>query len=107
MQPTKQRIAPIGLVVALLAILASGGLYIVQREFSLAVKISLGLSVIGLALFVLLDPDRTRRALAGRQARYGSNIFITSIAFLGILFVLNWFVYNNPQNFVSSGFPCC
>lgn len=97
MQPTKQRIAPIGLVVALFAILASGGLYIVQRDFSLAVKISLGLSIIGLALFALLDPERTRRTLTGRQARYGSNALIVTLAFLGILIVVNYLVVNNNK----------
>jgi ABC-type uncharacterized transport system involved in gliding motility auxiliary subunit len=45
-----------------------------------------------------LEPDKVRRAFTGRQARYGSNIVVMSIAFLGILFVVNWFVYNNPQN---------
>jgi ABC-type uncharacterized transport system involved in gliding motility auxiliary subunit len=97
MQLTKQRLAPLGLLIALLAILASGGLYIVQREFSLAVKISLGISVIGLALFALLDPDRARRALTGRQARYGSNALVISLAFLGILIVINYLVVNNNK----------
>lgn len=60
--------------------------------------ISLAVTVLGLALYAMLEPDKVRRALTGRQARYGSNIAITSIAFLGILIVVNWFVFNNPQN---------
>ncbi len=60
--------------------------------------ISLAVTILGLALYAMLEPDKVRRALTGRQARYGSNIAITSIAFLGILIVVNWFVFNNPQN---------
>ncbi|MEW6285551.1 MAG: Gldg family protein [Chloroflexota bacterium] len=60
--------------------------------------ISLGVTVLALALYAMLEPDKVRQAFTGRQAKYGSNIAVTSLAFLGILFVVNWFVYNNPQN---------
>ena len=86
-----------GLVLALLAALAAGGLYIVQREFSLAVKISLALIPLGLALFALLDPERLRRMLTGRQARYGSNALIVTLAFLGLLIVVNYLVHENNK----------
>jgi len=62
------------------------------------ILISLGVTILGLAVYVILEPEKTRERLTGRQARYGSNVTITAIAFIGILFVLNWFVYNNPQN---------
>jgi ABC-type uncharacterized transport system involved in gliding motility auxiliary subunit len=58
--------------------------------------ISLGLTVLFLGLYAILEPEKTRQAFTGRQARHGSNIFITAIAFLGILIVLNWFVFKNP-----------
>ena len=60
--------------------------------------ISLGVTVLCLAVYVILEPDKIRQSLTGRQARYGSNITVTAIAFVGILFVVNWFVFNNPQN---------
>jgi ABC-type uncharacterized transport system involved in gliding motility auxiliary subunit len=92
-----RRYAPIGLYLAGLGALVSIGLYIVQRTFNLPLQISLGAILIGLALFVLLDPARTRQALTGRQARYGSNALVLTIAFLGILVVANYLVYNNPK----------
>jgi len=92
-----RRFAPLGLYLSLAALLVSIGLYIVQREFTLALQISLGLILIGLALFVLLDPERVRQILTGRQARYGSNAFLLTVAFVGIVVVLNWLVYQNPQ----------
>jgi ABC-type uncharacterized transport system involved in gliding motility auxiliary subunit len=92
-----RRFAPIGLFLALIAAVVSAGLYIVQREWNLALQISLALIPLGLALFVILDPDRVRRALTGRQARYGSNALILTLAFLTILVVVNYLVFQNSQ----------
>lgn len=97
MKPEWRRFAPIGLYLFLLAILASIGLYIVFRQFNLWLQISLGLAVVGLALFALLDPDRVRRALTGRQARYGSNALVLSVAFIGIVVVLNYLIFNHSK----------
>ncbi len=92
-----KRYAPIGLYLALLAAVVSAGLYIVQREWNLALQISLSLIVVGLAVSVILDPERVRIALTGRQARYGSNALILTIAFIGILVVLNVLVVQNGK----------
>ena len=92
-----RRFAPLGLYLSLLAALAAAGLYIVQREWNLPLQISVGLIVIGLALFAVLDPNRVRVALTGRQARYGSNALVMSVAFIGILVVANYLVYNNSK----------
>ena len=97
MKPSWRRFAPLGLYLAGLAVLAAAGLFLVQREWNLPLQISLGLIVIGLAVFVLLDPQRTRQILTGRQARYGSNALVLSIAFIGILVVINYLVYNNSK----------
>lgn len=97
MKPEWRRFAPIGLYLAALAAVAALVLYILQREATLAVQVSLLLIVLGLALFALLDPQRLRQILTGRQARYGSNALILTIAFVGIVVVLNYFIYNNPQ----------
>jgi ABC-type uncharacterized transport system involved in gliding motility auxiliary subunit len=92
-----RRYAPIGLYLALLAAVVSAGLYIVQREWNLALQISLGLIVVGLAVFTILDPDQVRMALTGRQARYGSNALVLTIAFIGILVVVNVLVVQNGK----------
>jgi len=92
-----RRIAPVGLYISLAAAILSVGLYIVQRQLTLALEISLGFVIIGLALFAVLDPNRVRTALTGRQARYGSNALVLTIAFLGILVVVNYLVFNNSK----------
>ncbi|HJW91727.1 MAG TPA: GldG family protein [Anaerolineales bacterium] len=97
MKPTWRRFAPLGLYLALLAALASAGLYIVQRTWNLPLQISLGLFVIGLALYAALDPEQVRVFLTGRQARYGSNALVLSLAVIGILVVVNYLVYTNSK----------
>jgi ABC-type uncharacterized transport system involved in gliding motility auxiliary subunit len=110
-QPAWHRYTFIALIVAGLALLSTI-LFLITRGllnigmFSGATTetlnrgtlISLGVTILSLAVYTILEPEKVRKLFTGRQARYGSNIFITAIAFLGILFVLNWFVYNNPQN---------
>lgn len=93
-----KRYAPIGLIVAGLAAIAAFSLYFIQREWNLPLQISLVLLVVGLAAFVILDPDRTRNMLSGRQARYGSNAAILAIAFTGIVVVLNVLIYQNATD---------
>jgi ABC-type uncharacterized transport system involved in gliding motility auxiliary subunit len=53
--------------------------------------------VLGLALAVLLDPAGARQSLSGRQARYGSNALVLTLAFIGILVVINYVTYQNSQ----------
>lgn len=92
-----RRYAPAGLAISLLAALAAGGLYIIRQKFDLWVQMSLALIVIGIALAVLFDPERTRQALTGRQARFGSNTVIIIIAFTGILVVLNFVAFKETR----------
>jgi ABC-type uncharacterized transport system involved in gliding motility auxiliary subunit len=60
------------------------------------ILISIGIVVLGLAVFAILEPDRVRRFFTGRQARYGSNALVMSLAFLGILIVGNILAFQNP-----------
>lgn len=91
------RFAPLGLYLAATSAIVSMGLYIVLQTFSLPLQISLGMIIIGLALAVLMDPDRARRAIAGRQAKYGSNALLLTLAVLGILAVINFLGYQNSR----------
>ena len=62
-----------------------------------AAWIGLAVAVIGIAIFGIIDPDRVRRFFSGRQARYGSNSLIMTVAVLGILFVVNMLAFQNPK----------
>jgi len=110
-QPAWHRFTFIALVIAGLALLSTILFLITKGLLSIGMfsgataetlnrgtLISLGVVILGIAVYAILEPEKTRQALTGRQARYGSNIVVTSIAFLGILFVINWLVFNNPKN---------
>lgn len=54
-----------------------------------AIFLSIGVIILALAAYAIMEPDRVRRFFTGRQARYGSNALIMSIAFLFILVLIN------------------
>jgi hypothetical protein len=89
MKPEWRRFAPIGLYLALLAALVAISLYIIQREWNLYLQISLGLVLVGLAIFALLDPERVRAALTDRLA---GAIRCHVPGFIGVLVVINYLI---------------
>lgn len=94
----RSRAATVGYWLAALFLLLTGGWYVVQRQFELVAQVGVGLAIISIAAAILLDPERVRRALTGRQARYGSNALLLTIAVVGILAVVNYLVVQNPQS---------
>ncbi len=105
------RYAFIGLIVALLACISSGligvargliglGMFTFQSNDSLnlALQISIGLVVVGLAAYAIMAPEAIRGLINPRQARYGSNSLIMAIAVIGIVFVANYIAYQNPKS---------
>ncbi len=78
-------------------LLAAGGWAIVNRQFDVYIEVALAVAVAFAALGVLLDPERIRAAFSGRQARYGSNAVLVSLAFAGILVVLTYLALTNTQ----------
>lgn len=103
------RYAVIGLILASLACISTGltgaakGLIALDmfpeqntEPLNLAFQISIGLIVVGLAAYAIMVPDTVRRFLSGRQARYGSNSLILTLAFVGIMVVANVIAYQNP-----------
>jgi ABC-type uncharacterized transport system involved in gliding motility auxiliary subunit len=108
-QPSARNYSIVALFFALLACIATFFLGITRGLVSMQVftvtnvedlqrnlYISVGLVILGLAVYAILEPDRVRRFFTGRQARYGSNALIMSIAFLGILIVGNVLAQQNP-----------
>ncbi len=105
------RYAFIGLIIALLACISSGLLGLLKgvialqmftpakpETITLALQISIALVIAGLAAYALMAPDTIRRFISGRQARYGSNALIMILAFIGVIVVVNYIVYQNPKS---------
>jgi ABC-type uncharacterized transport system involved in gliding motility auxiliary subunit len=87
----------VSIIISLVSLVVTLGLYIVQHQWNLYIQISLGLFIIGLAVYVVLDPDSVRQLFTGRQVKYGSNTLILTVAFLGILVVVNYLGYKNTK----------
>ena len=106
---TTSQYAVIGIWIAVISVIAlvvtvamkafeAMGLY-TPTDLSLLPRLiwgSAGGIVIGFAIFALLAPKRIRSFLTGRQAKYGSNALVTSIAFIGIIVLGNVLAYQNP-----------
>jgi ABC-type uncharacterized transport system involved in gliding motility auxiliary subunit len=65
-------------------------LYLLTRELDLRVEALLALGAVLLVVSLAARPDAVRSAVTGRAAKYGSNIGISIVAFLGILVLLNF-----------------
>lgn len=66
-------------------------------QFQLALQISAALTVLGVAVYAILEPESVRNFFTGRQARYGSNMLVLTLAFAGIIFFSNWIVETNTK----------
>ena len=108
-QSTARNYSIIALIFTLLACIATFLLAITRGLASIQVStgfqvgdinryliVSAGLVILCLAAYTIMEPDRVRRFFTGRQARYGSNALVTTLAFLGILLVGNVLAFQNP-----------
>lgn len=66
-------------------------------QFQLPLQISAALTVLGVAVYAILEPESVRTFFSGRQARYGGNTLVLVIAFVGIIFFSNWIVETNSN----------
>lgn len=109
LKPTGRKYTFLALIVSLLAFIATvllgmikalnvAGLFELAKpdEINRWLLISIGIAVIGLAVYAILEPDKIGRFITRRQTRYGSNLFVMVIAFVGILVFGNWIAYDNP-----------
>ena len=95
MKKEYQKFAKYALILSGIAAVITIILYVILNKFSLPVQISLAVFVVGLAAYGSLNPLAVKQILYGRQAKYGSNALILTLAFLGILIVINLIAYNN------------
>ena len=108
-QSNAERYAFIGLIVAGIALIVTillglvAGLIAIKFvpainvNLNLWISISAALVVLGLAAYAIMAPDKVARFFTGRQARYGSNTLVMSLAFIGILVVINVLTFQNPR----------
>ncbi len=85
-----QKFAPYGLYLSIAAAVTALGMYVLQREVTLALRISLAVIILGIALFIFLDPEKAKEYVTGRQGKNTSNVMLMTIAVLGIVVVVNY-----------------
>jgi ABC-type uncharacterized transport system involved in gliding motility auxiliary subunit len=108
-QPTKKNYSYVTLIVALVAFIAAILLGIVRGLVALqvftvanvdrlnqAIIVTVGIAILAVATYAVLEPERVRQFLTGRQARYGSNALVMAIAFLFIIGLIN-VLFTNPR----------
>ncbi len=110
MKTDPRRFAPIGLILSGLGFLTVLGVLVIRAFAAVElytppdaellnriIIIAAAIFIVGLAIFALLDPERVRKFLTGRQVQYGSNSLILFVAFTGILIAVNLLVEQYPQ----------
>ncbi|NPA93775.1 MAG: GldG family protein [Chloroflexi bacterium] len=93
----RERLAPYVLGLMGVALAVAAGAYIVWHQPGPVVTVSLAIAIASLAGYIFLVPDKVRSALTGRQARYGSNALVLTLAFVGILGAVNYLAYQFPK----------
>ena len=79
---------PLALAGAFGLVLA-GAFFLVLGEFGPQSRLALAAGILLLGSAIALDPEAAFGVLRSRESRYGSNSVVISIAFVGILVVLN------------------
>ncbi len=86
-------IAPWSLGIGVVCLVGALVAYLVLGAVDAYVYVPLLLGVVGILSFAFLDPDRVQTWLGSRQAKYGTNLLITSLALVAIVVVVNYIVY--------------
>lgn len=92
-------------VVGLLILIGGAVAYFVNQNWDVPAQVVIILGVVLLLGAVLLRPDVVRAALAGRPVKYASNALVTTLAFIGILALINFlaFKYNWEYDLTENG----
>lgn len=90
MQAILRRLAMVGAAAGLALLLLAAVLYGVNRSMETPVQMAMGVGGVLLLAAAALRPDAIQRVLAGRRVKYGSNSLVMTLAFVGILVLVNF-----------------
>ena len=99
MMRSAQPFAPLVAILGLVTLIVGGLLYVVNQAISTPVQIVLSVGGVLLAAAAILRPDAIQTALSGRRTRYGSNALVMTLAFVGIVAVLNFLGQQHHKRF--------
>jgi ABC-type uncharacterized transport system involved in gliding motility auxiliary subunit len=87
------KVAPWAFGIGIISLTVALVAYLVRGTFDAYIYVPLLIGAVGFLSFAFLDPDRLQIWLGSRQARYGTNLLITSLALVAIVVVVNYIVY--------------
>jgi ABC-type uncharacterized transport system involved in gliding motility auxiliary subunit len=88
-----ESIAPWTLGLGVLCLAGALVAYLIRGAVDVYTYVPLLLGVVGILSFAFLDPDRVQTWMGSRQAKYGTNLLITSLALVAIIVIVNYIVY--------------
>ena len=83
-------VANYAVLIGAACILVALGAWLVLADLKVWIEVLGGVGILLLAATILLRPSEAKAALTGRQARYGGNAVLMSVAFLLILGLVNY-----------------
>ena len=100
-----RRVAPYAGMGGGLLLFAAAGLLLVTGRVNAALIWLLVAAGLLLIFFIAADPERVMQLLSGRQARYGTNAGLMTVAFIGIFIILNFLAtqHNQQWDLTSNG----
>jgi len=93
-----RRVGPYAGMAGGLLLFAAAGLLLVTGHVNPALIWLLVAAGLLLVFYVAADPARVMQALSGRQARYGSNAGLMTVAFVGIFIIFNFLGVQRNQH---------
>lgn len=90
-----KRYAPYALAVGGAGLLVAAVVALLYRQFNTGVQVSLVVGLIGFVVAILFSPGSVTAWFGLRQARYGSNAVVMTLAFIGIVILVNYLVTRN------------
>jgi ABC-type uncharacterized transport system involved in gliding motility auxiliary subunit len=76
-------------LLAFIALLVSGALYLVNGEFSVPSRFALGAALLFFGMYVAVDPGKAWGNITSRESTYGTNALVLCVAFIGIMALAN------------------
>ena len=90
-------LAPWLLAIGILCVFGALIAYLIRGTVDIFTYAPLLVGIVGIFSFALLDPDRIQIWMGGRQARFGTSVAIMSVALVGIVFAVNYIVYQESN----------
>lgn len=89
MSASLDRARPFVALAGVAALVAAAGLFLIEQEFTLPVRVLAAAGVLLVGIYVAFDPEDVFRRLTGQRVLYGGNAVLTIAAVAGILALVN------------------